>query len=40
MQPVALRGVMAAFDLASEVDEGFDYWPDGAIEGLRRLVKP
>lgn len=37
-RPTTLRGVLAALEMASEVNDS-DYWPDGAI-GLREIVKP
>jgi hypothetical protein len=38
-RPTTLRGVLAALEMASEVDDP-DYWPEGAIEGLREIAKP
>lgn len=38
-RPVTVQGVLAALEMASEVDDP-DYWPDGAIEGLREIAKP
>jgi hypothetical protein len=37
-RPVTLQGVLAALDFASEITDP-DYWPEGAIEGLRVLVE-
>jgi hypothetical protein len=38
MRPTSLRGVLAALDFSSEIDDP-DYWPEGATEGLREIVE-
>jgi len=37
-RPTTLRGVLMVFDLAGEIEDP-NYWPDGAIEGLRKMVE-
>jgi hypothetical protein len=39
IRPTALRGILAALDFGSEMGEDPDYWPEGAIEGLRAIVE-
>jgi hypothetical protein len=39
MRPATLRGVLAALDFGSDMGEDPDYWPEGAIEGLRAIVE-
>src|SRR4051812_30143957 len=36
--PVTLRGVVAALDFAGVITD-LDYWPEGALEGLRTLAE-
>jgi hypothetical protein len=37
IRPATLRGVLAALDFAAEIED-WEYWPEGAIEGLRAIV--
>ena len=39
IRPTTLRGILAALDFGSEMDEDPDYWPEGAIEGLRTIIE-
>jgi len=38
IRPQTLPGVLATFDLASEV-ENHEHWPEEAIEGLRKIIR-
>ena len=38
MRPTTLRGVLAALDFISEMDDPH-YWPEGATEGLRAIIE-
>lgn len=37
-RPRTLRGVLEALDFAGEITDP-DYWPEGAVEGLRAMVE-
>ena len=38
IHPISRRGILAALDFGSEMEDP-DYWPEGAIEGLRAVVE-
>ena len=39
IRPVTLRGVLAVLDLGSDVVDDPHWWPEEAIEGLRKIVE-